>query len=82
MALGLARRLIHPGETGLAYGLMETANGAAVILSPALAGVLYSQATDNLYTVSITLILISFTLSLLGLRLIFKKHAHSDPATA
>ena len=82
MALGLARRLIHPGETGLAYGLMETANGAAVILAPALAGVLYSQATDNLYTVSILLIFISFALSLFGLPLILKKHSHLDSVAA
>jgi hypothetical protein len=61
---------------------METANGAAVILAPALAGVLYTQATDNLYTVSILLIFISFALSLFVLPLIFNRHSPKNPETA
>ncbi|KAF0109373.1 MAG: major facilitator superfamily transporter [Chloroflexi bacterium] len=57
MILAIARSLVHPGETGLAYGLMETASAATVITAPILAGVLYRQEPYSVYTVSMFLLI-------------------------
>ena len=46
MALAFARRFIRADETGLAFGLIETLNGAALFLASALAGLLYARATQ------------------------------------
>ena len=56
MVLALARPLIHPSETGLAFGTLETANAVAVILAPILAGILYQRWPVLVYIVSLGLI--------------------------
>ena len=51
------RLLVHQGQMGLAYGITETVNSLAAILSPLLAGYLYDYiAPDLMYPVSIGLI--------------------------
>lgn len=69
MILTIARSLIHPEETGLGYGMVETASAIAVILAPILAGILY--ATEPLliykvplYAISGVIILNSIAISL------------------
>lgn len=56
MVLAIAREFIHPRQTGLAYGMVETMNAVAVIIAPALAGYLYSQDPYSIYRVSLVLI--------------------------
>jgi len=56
MVLALARPFIHPSETGLAFGTLETANAVAVILAPILAGILYQRWPVLVYIVSLGLI--------------------------
>ena len=56
MVLAIAREFIHPRQTGLAYGMVETMNAVAVIIAPALAGYLYSQDPYSIYRVSFVLI--------------------------
>jgi MFS family permease len=56
MVLAIAREFIHPKQTGLAYGMVETMNAVAVIIAPALAGYLYKQDPYSIYRVSILLI--------------------------
>lgn len=56
MVLALARTFIHPSETGLAFGMLETANAVAVIVSPILAGLLYERQPTLVYRAALLLI--------------------------
>ncbi len=56
MGLAYSRSVIHAADTGLAFGVIETSNYIAVILSPALAGVLYNYDPHSVYIVSLGLI--------------------------
>ncbi len=56
MAMAYARYYIRSAETGFAYGLIETANGVAVILAPLIAGQLYATNPRSMYIVSLCLI--------------------------
>lgn len=53
MVLALARRLVKPGETGLAFGLMETANSISAITAPLAAGFLYKLNPVYIYIASL-----------------------------
>jgi MFS family permease len=57
------RPLIHKAQMGLAYGLAETFISLAAVLSPLLAGVLYSQNPVIVYPVSLGLVGVSLLLS-------------------
>lgn len=52
MLLALSREFIHARETGLAYGIIETANGLAVILAPTLCGIVYNQNPKAIFWIS------------------------------
>lgn len=56
MVLAFARSMIRPDETGLAFGLLETANAAAVILAPPVAGLLYERSPDLMYPAALAMI--------------------------
>lgn len=64
MVLALARNFIHPTETGLAFGMLETANAVAVILAPLLAGMLYHRSPTSVYMVALGLIGAVFVINL------------------
>ncbi len=64
MVLALARNFIHPAETGLAFGMLETANAVAVILAPLVAGALYQRVPVSVYTVALGLIGMAFAINL------------------
>jgi len=51
MILTITRSLIHPAETGLAYGMVEAVCAVAVILAPILAGALYKQDAWSIYRI-------------------------------
>ena len=42
MVLAMARSLIPPQQTGIAFGMLETANAGSVILAPVIAGWLFT----------------------------------------
>ena len=65
MVLTISRSLIHPEETGLAYGLVETANSLAVILAPILAGALYRLDPHSVYQIALYLLSVVFILNLI-----------------
>jgi len=67
MALAYARYFIRSTETGLAFGLIETANGIAIILAPLVAGALYTAGPRLMYLVSLVLI-VCLVLANLALR--------------
>lgn len=56
MVLSIGRSLIHPAETGLAYGLIETMNAVTMILAPILAGALYRHDPYSMYRVGLILL--------------------------
>jgi predicted MFS family arabinose efflux permease len=56
MSLAYARRFIRASETGMAYGLIETANGAVCIMVPYIASLIYVQGPRLVYAVSFVLI--------------------------
>lgn len=53
MALAFARALVNVGDTGLAYGLVETGNALAVVVAPLAAGFLYSYRPEAVYIASL-----------------------------
>ncbi len=65
MVLAVGRALIHPAETGLAYGMLETANALATILAPPLAGYLYKSSPALVYQVALLSIGVVLLLNLL-----------------
>jgi len=50
--LALSRDYIHSKDTGLAYGVIETANGIAIIIAPILCGIVYNQDPKLIYIIS------------------------------
>lgn len=56
MNLAITRDMIHPSQTGLAYGAVETMNGLSVILAPILAGFLYRRDPYSVYQVSMIIL--------------------------
>jgi hypothetical protein len=63
MSIALTRPLVEHSEIGLAYGLLETANGGSVILAPIVAGLLYQIDPTLIYPVSVGLLALTLVLS-------------------
>jgi MFS family permease len=57
------RPLIHSAQMGLAYGVAETFSSLAMILSPLLAGLLYTRGPALVYPVSLSLIAVTLIVS-------------------
>jgi len=73
MVLAIARSLVHPRQTGLAYGMVETMNAIAVVLAPALAGYLYGLNPYLIYQTALGLTLAVLLLNFGMLVLVRKK---------
>ena len=58
------RGLVHESQMGLAFGMNETVASIALTLSPILAGLLYNQAPDLVYPVSLGAIGLALLLTL------------------
>jgi len=70
MNLAITRSLIHPSETGLAYGMVETVNAAMVIVAPILAGFLYKTDPYSIYRISLILLISAFVINLIVFSLV------------
>ncbi|HPH96987.1 MAG TPA: MFS transporter [Anaerolineaceae bacterium] len=68
MLLAVGRSLVQYAEVGLAFGLIETVNGLAVMLAPMLAGWIFDRSPVQVYPVSLGLVLLSMLISGLYLR--------------
>jgi len=77
MILTIARSLIHPGETGLAYGMVETASAIAVILAPVLAGILYDTEPVLIYKVPLFAISVVIILNIIGVTTIRRNQSNA-----
>jgi hypothetical protein len=53
MALAFSRSLVKVGDTGLAYGLVETGNALAIVVAPLAAGLLYNYRPEAVYKASL-----------------------------
>jgi hypothetical protein len=69
MALAFSRSLVKVGDTGLAYGLVETGNALAVVVAPLAAGFLYNYRPETVYIASLCALAITLGLN----RLLFQK---------
>jgi hypothetical protein len=56
MMLAYARRFIRAAETGMAYGLLETVNGATTILAPSVASLIFTRGPRLVYAVALVAI--------------------------
>jgi predicted MFS family arabinose efflux permease len=65
MAVAHARSLVHASNVGLAYGMIETANGGAVVLAPWLAGQLYEYQPALMYPMALGLIILSMMVTVI-----------------
>jgi MFS family permease len=59
------RMLTHQAQMGLAYGITETVNAGAMILSPLLAGYLYAGSPASIYPLVLVLLVGSMVYSYL-----------------
>lgn len=64
LAMAQVRVLIYQAQMGLAYGITEAGNSAALILAPLLAGYLYDRDPASIYPLSLLLVAIGVILSL------------------
>jgi DHA1 family multidrug resistance protein-like MFS transporter len=81
MVLAIGRTLVHPEETGFAYGMMETASSIAIIAAPILAGILYRADPYAIFRLPIFLILGVIILNLVVFRIIKKKRSQNAAST-
>ena len=72
MTLAYARQFIRSSETGLAYGLVETANSAVNIAAPFAAGLLYNTNPYSLYPISLAAIIL-----VIGINLLVRQRLHA-----
>jgi MFS family permease len=77
MALAFSRSLVKAGDTGLAYGLVETGNALAVVVAPLAAGYLYSNRPEAVYIASLGALVLTAGLNML---LFHEKHNEILPA--
>ncbi len=68
MAVAFSSSLVKAGDIGLAYGLVETGNAAAMIVAPLAAGVLYNFRPETVYTASLAALAFTALLNVLLLR--------------
>ena len=64
MLLALGRNFIHSKETGLAFGIIETANGIASILAPLICGIIYNQNPEQIFKIALVGMILVFLLNL------------------
>jgi MFS family permease len=65
LVVAQGRALVQAANMGLAYGMMETAMAAAMVLGPPLAGLLYEMNPDWIYLVSLGMISAGLAVNLL-----------------
>ena len=65
MALAFSRSLVKVGDTGLAYGLVETGTALAFVVAPLAAGFLYNYRPEAVYIASLGALAITVGLNML-----------------
>lgn len=57
LLIAQVEKIVRPANLGLAYGILETVSGSAMVAGPPLAGVLYSVRPESIFSVTIVLII-------------------------
>jgi len=65
LIMAQGRTLVQAANMGITYGMIETVNAMALITGPVIAGFLYTQNPELIYSASIVLILFGFIVNLL-----------------
>src|SRR6185295_15125272 len=65
MALAFSRSLVKVGDTGLAYGLVETGSALAFVVAPLAAGFLYNYRPEAVYIASLGALAITIGMNML-----------------
>lgn len=68
MVIAKIRSSIRDHEVGLAFGIVETVNGIALVITPPLAGWIYQKNPSMIYLISIPLILLLVIFSSIVIR--------------
>lgn len=74
MLLAMSRQVTQSRNTGLAFGLLETANAIALMLAPIAAGFLYTFNPIYVYPGSLVLLILVFIFSTLILPRLSRSH--------
>jgi len=65
-------KLVQPANLGLAYGVIETASGIALIAAPPIAGALYTRDPNSVFGITLILIIPAIFITLLWRKLSWK----------
>ena len=65
LAMAQVRGLVEESQMGLAYGIAETVNALPMVLAPPLAGYLYANNAESIYSLSLLLIFVGIILFLI-----------------
>lgn len=67
MISAFVRPLVPAAQTGLAFGMLETVNAAAIVISPLIAGFLYDRNPSWVYATAIIFIAVALSTNLVML---------------
>ena len=73
MTLAYARPMVHPDQTGLLFGSLETASAVAVIAAPVIAGFLYNQDPYLVYRYALITTLIILCINVVLMKIYFPR---------
>ena len=72
LLIAQVEKMVRPANLGLAYGILETATGSAMVAAPPLAGALYSARPDSIFSVSLLLIILILLFTLIRRKMPWK----------
>ena len=65
-------KIVQPANLGLAYGVIETVTGIALVAAPPIAGALYTKNPDSIFIITLILIIPSIVFTSLWRKLSWK----------
>ena len=72
LLIAQVEKLVQPANLGLAYGVIETVTGIALIAAPPIAGALYSKNPDSVFGFTLILIIPAIIFTLLWRKFLWK----------
>ncbi len=68
MVVSITRSFVRARQVGLAFGILETVTGCAIMLAPVMAGWLYAKDPNSIYPISMLFLTITIIINLIFLR--------------
>jgi MFS family permease len=68
MMVSITRSFLRARQVGLAFGILESVTGSAIIIAPLMAGWLYATAPSSIYPISMLFLIITVIANLIFLR--------------